>query len=795
MKSYLSLIPISAKVRKRQNRMTLLCIIFAVFLATAIFSMADVLAQTQIMHTKDSHGNWHIQLENITEDEAAAIAARSDVAAASWYDVVNMDMSRAYMIDGSPAALCGMEEPFQSDIMHYFPAGASVQGDGVILTPNAKELLNVSVGDSITLNTPAGDYGLNVSGFRSESSRYANSNGGETTALLVKIKQIGVFMNIDTFRAIIAANGDSGDPSYYVQFGERANIRKAISEIKQECGLSDEAVKENSIVMGLMGLANNSIFKNMYPLAVLIFLLILLAGVLMIKGSLNSNIAERSQFFGMMRCIGMSKRQVVRFVRLEALNWCKTAIPAGAILGTIVSWGLCAVLRFVVGGEFSDTPIFGVSAFGLASGVLLGLLTVLVSAQSPAKRAARVSPMAAVCGSTGEVKAVRHGASFHLFKIETSLGVSHAVSDKKNLGLMTGSFALSIVLFLCFSVLVQLLSCLLPSFSSSPNLSYSGGDGGVSNTVAHSLAEELRGMPGVKQVFGRSYLPDIPAALPAAVQQNTVDMLSYDDSELDLLNKDDQLRRGSDLSKIYGDSNFVLAIWDKDLPLAIGDKVELCGAEMEIAGMLKLSPFSNSGRTDGEAILICSAQTFARLTGVSDYAIVDVQLTKDATDADVAAMRSLASGKYDFKDRRDEGDSRTSFAFSVFLYGFLVIIALITVLNIVNSISMGVSTRMKQYGAMRAVGMGGDQLTKMIAAEAATYALLGSGVGCAVGLPLNKLMYDQLITKHFPYYTWSVPVPALLIIFAFVAAATILAVHSPAKRIRNMAVTDIINEL
>ena len=42
MKSYLSLIPISAKVRKRQNRMTMLCIIISVLLVTAIFSMADM---------------------------------------------------------------------------------------------------------------------------------------------------------------------------------------------------------------------------------------------------------------------------------------------------------------------------------------------------------------------------------------------------------------------------------------------------------------------------------------------------------------------------------------------------------------------------------------------------------------------------------------------------------------------------------------------------------------------------------------------------------------------------------
>ena len=42
MRSYLSLIPLSAKVHRRQNRMTLLCIIFAVFLVTAIFSSAEM---------------------------------------------------------------------------------------------------------------------------------------------------------------------------------------------------------------------------------------------------------------------------------------------------------------------------------------------------------------------------------------------------------------------------------------------------------------------------------------------------------------------------------------------------------------------------------------------------------------------------------------------------------------------------------------------------------------------------------------------------------------------------------
>ena len=75
----------------------------------------------------------------------------------------------------------------------------------------------------------------------------------------------------------------------------------------------------------------------------------------------------------MMRCIGMSKQQIIRFVRLEALNWCKTAIPIGLGMGIITTWGLCAILRFIVGEEFSQIPLFGISAPGILCGILVGI--------------------------------------------------------------------------------------------------------------------------------------------------------------------------------------------------------------------------------------------------------------------------------------------------------------------------------------------------------------------------------------------------------------------------------------
>ena len=66
MKSYLSLIPISAKVRRRQNRMTILCIVIAVFLVSAIFSVADMMLRTQMNRAAGKDGSWHLQIAGIT---------------------------------------------------------------------------------------------------------------------------------------------------------------------------------------------------------------------------------------------------------------------------------------------------------------------------------------------------------------------------------------------------------------------------------------------------------------------------------------------------------------------------------------------------------------------------------------------------------------------------------------------------------------------------------------------------------------------------------------------------------
>lgn len=550
----------------------------------------------------------------------------------------------------------------------------------------------------------------------------------------------------------------------------------------------------------LENLAGSTMAQTLYPIAAVLTLLILIAGVLMISGSINSTVAQRTKFFGMMRCIGMSRQQIIRFVRLEALNWCKTAVPAGVALGIMAAWLLCAVLRFLVGGEFSEIPVFGISITGIVIGSVTGIAAVLLAARAPAKRAARVSPVEAVSGNEKGTGALRHGAKLCLFRVETALGIHHAVSAKKNLILMTGSFALSIMMFLSFSVLVDFVGYLMPQYSDASDIDISGSGG--ADTVDSGLLDTLSGMEGVKRVYGRRTSFQVPVEISGAAEgfgaaesSGAADLISYDDFGLDCLKKDNMLKKGSDISKVYGDSGYVLATSDADSLLRIGDKVKIGAEELEIAGLLKYDPFSSDGLTHGEVTLIMSGETFIRLTGITGYSLISVQTTGNVTEEDVEAIRVAAGEDCVFSDRRDQNTSGTYRAFAACVYGFLFVITLVTVLNIVNGISMSVSARTKQYGAMRAVGMDGRQITKMIAAEAFTYALSGCAAGCAAGLFISKWLFDVLIAAHFAYAVWELPVNSLLVILLAVILAAVLAVWAPAGRIRKLSVTETIGEL
>lgn len=776
MRSYLSLVPISAKVHKRQSRMTRICIILAVFLVTSIFSMAEMWTDAETTAMRHNHGDWHIALQNVSKDEAEQIRKNSNVAVSSWYDEINTDAEQNYYIDGKNAVLYGIEESYITDIMKYPTEGVYPQNENeVALSADAKELFSVKIGDEITLDTPVGDVKYTISGFYEDDTEFNDIIGG-----------CCVFMNRKTFDEIRRLNGVESESQFYIRFQNENGLKKTIADMMQQYNLTAENVKENTAVLGMLGASSNESVNELYPLAAACFVIILIAGVFMISSCMNSNVAQRTKFFGMMRCIGASKQQIIRLVRLEALNWCKTAIPIGCALGTVTCWILCAILRFFVKGEWVDMPLLAVSINGILCGALVGVITVFIAAHSPAKQAAMVSPAAAVSGNADMSKNVNHAAKTRFLKVETSLGIHHATGTKKNLFLMTGSFALMIVLFLAFSACLDFVHKLLPSVTSkfTPDITIASQDD--TNSLDGNLPDKIAEIEGVESAFGM--MTRTAFSVEVNGNETEIDLFSHDKTLLDTFKKS---VISGDISRVYEDGNYAMAVYNQDYRLGVGDKIKTGNQELEIVCVTS----EGVGSVSGAPTVVCSEKTFMRLTGECRFAMISVVLKKDVSEAAVSKIRDLVGDCLFVDNREENSDINGSYwVFRIASYGFLAIISLITVLNITNSISMGVSARIKQYGAMRAVGMGSGQVAKMITAEAVTYAICGTAAGIILGLLLHYLIYAKIVITHFGG-SWNIPFATIAIVLLLVVFSCIVAIYAPAKRIRNMAITATINEL
>lgn len=789
MKHYLDLVQISAKKHKKENRMTKLCIVLAVFLVTVIFGMADMEMRSQLIQAVKSDGSWHAGFL-ADEEQGALIQARPEVEQIARYGVVNYHLEDGYRIEGIETVICGLDK----NLLEMFPDVNMIEGtfpekaDGAVLNETAKGRLGIQVGDMVTLVTPEGAF-----------MDYQITGITQDTALEAENDAFGMLLDIDGFRALHSKeNGAAQEEIYYVTFRSFCNIQKAVDDITLQLGLEESQVRQNTKVLALLFQSRDSYMMRFYFVAAVLAMLVVIAGIFMITASMNSSIARRTEFFGMLCCLGADRKQVIRFVRREALGWCRTAVPAGVFAGTVVVWILCGMLRFLSPGLFEGMPVFGVSFLALAAGVLVGFTTVLIAARAPAKRAARVSPLAAVSGNAGTVHATKHAADTRFLKVDLALGLHHASGSKKNFFLVTGSFAFSIILFLAFSTAIDFMHhAINPLKSSAPDIYVYSED--ISNVIPAKLVRKIEEYPEVKHAFGRSY-----AELTFREERGESDytVLSYDEQQFRWA--EDSLIEGN--MKDLIDGKGILAVFREGGTLQPGSCVTVLTEEGEcevyVAGVIGDIPYnySSGSSTDSrEGMIICSEELFRKLTGEKDYAVLDIQLRSGTSDSRVQEIRRMieeSSGDgIAFSDKRigNQEVKGASYSMAVFMYGFLAVIALIAFFNIINCIGMSVAGRMREYGAMRAVGMSVHQLIRMVSGETMTYIISGAAAGCVVGLPINRLLFQSLVTSRWGD-AWELPLWELLVILVVMSSSVVFAVLGPAEQIKRMTVVDTISK-
>lgn len=775
MKHYLKLVPISAKIHRKQSKMTRICITLAVLLVAVMFGLADMYLQGVTRHQMEESGNWHYEFHSIDTQTASFISARPETEVSGWHNTVSSEAG--YSIKGQTISISAQERKvFENIFLNEIIEGEYPNASGEIaVSSSLKDTVSISLNETVELYKSDGSVtAYSVVGFLDDT---------ETSRLVEGDTPIAV-MTPTGFGALVVADADT---SYVVQFSRICNIPDIIKGIKESNHLSEEQMTGNIPLLSIQGqIAGKTGVDQIYQVAFILSVIVMVTCILMISSSLNSNVAERTEFFGMLRCLGATKRQIMRFVRLEGIYWCRTAIPIGIILSILIVWILSAAMRVINPLWFSAMPVFGISWISIIASILLGLLTVLLAVRSPAKRAAKVSPLMAISGNAGQMASFRKSANTKAFKIEIAMGIHHAKSKKRNFVLMTGAFAVCITLFLTFSTLIDFMKNAFVPPEYTPELSIASETNTCS--IDNKLLEQIKQNNFVKRAYGRMFAYNVPTE--SSGKSYNANLISYEENQFGWAA--DSLVSGS-IDTVMQQENQILFVQTGNIDVNVGDNITLSINDrtqtVTVAGILSDSPLAH---VEGTETFFCSEKTFTALTGETGYTIIDIQFENNASSGNVETIVNLfPNGGVIFSDSLSKVQQQRNLyhTFAILVYGFLSIIVAITVFHIMNTINMGVAAKMKEYGGMRAIGMSDRQLVKMIIAEAGTYAVNGAIWGCIIGLPMHWVIFVSLITNIWGT-AWSVPFIPLILIIAIVLFTSLLAVREPAKRLQRMSIVE-----
>lgn len=716
------------------------------------------------------YGNWHAIFSEITDNTAQEISARDDVNVSGWLGMADEITyhGKELIVQGSNAALA--EQMNMAVIEGEYPAAAGE----ALLDRLALEEYGFSLGDEIEVLFPDG-----------KARQYTISGTFGDYSTLKGSDAHGLQLSTEGMRALPA---DLYKEYYYVQFRSSVNINRAIREIQEKHQLSKEQVSTNVMLLGLMGQSDDRTMLEIYLTAGILFILVAMAGCLMIASSFHMSILERTQFFGLLRCLGATKRQIKHYIRKEGLLYCAKAVPVGLLMGTAAQWIAMFVLNRLNSQYLPAMPSYQISWIGVGAGTMIGFLVVMLASASPGKRAARVSPQAAITGNLDQTnhQVIRKASNTALFHVDTALGLRHAFSNKKSMVLIAGSLATSIILFLCFSVLLAFMNhALSPLKPYTPDLSIQGT--GEDVLLAPGLSEEIKALSGVDHVYGRMYLSGVSASIDQ--NENTAALISYDRPQF--IWAEDALIDGDIQEVQNGGGVLVYYGYSQENNWKVGDMITLAVnghvCKVPIAGILSDIPVD---AVNGEWIIIVSEDTFTSLTGITEYKVIDIQ-----TDYDISGqVRSLLSPEMKLLDlQQQNSEVRTGYyAMAVFVYGFLMIIALVALINIINTVGVSVSIRMNHYGVMRAVGMSGRQLKKIITAEAAAYVVSGCTAGSVSGLLLHRFFYGLLVTSNWGS-PWQPPAAVLIVTIFAVLLTSLVPIGCLAGKIEKASIINVVN--
>jgi putative ABC transport system permease protein len=732
---------------------------------------------------------------------------------------------------GAPALMFSVSpEPFSP--LTYSAGRPPANGNEVVLDKSTADKHNFKVGDQVLVagKLPAKRY--RISGLAKFGD--VTAFGGATIAVLT----------LPEAQRISQKRGALDEINIAVAKG--ASTRQVTSELRGllprtvdvKTGAQDAKDQANDIQSGLSFL--NTLLLAFAGIA-------LFVGAFIIFNTFSITVAQRTTEFGLLRTMGASRRQIMRSVVLEALIIGLGASIVGLFAGILTAKGITALFK-----AFSiDLPSQGTVLLPrtVIVSLLVGTIVTVIAGLSPARRATRVPPLAALrhdmmpTGRAGRRRTVLATVLTGLGVLLLALGLFAASGAGGVLGLM------AIGAILIFIGVALLSNRLVPPVASAigwpleklrgiaGRLARENAERNPSRTAVTAaalmiglalvtfvtvLAAGLRasindnvdknfagdlvltnqdGFSPIPSDAGRAVarIPGVAAVSPINASAGKVKGVSgntsvegIDPPTFTQVWKPEVKKGPKNVIDTLGPNDAVLVDdFAKSNHFGIGDKLSI------ITPTSRRIVLTVKGTVDNKS------GVFDPVTGSYDTVRRDfrqpddvIDLLKTAPSADVKAVQArinkLLDTRFPIIRSQDQQQYKDDVAKQVnqilyLVYALLSLSIIVSLFGIVNTLVLSIHERTRELGMMRAIGTSKRQVRRIVRYESVITALLGGVLGLLIGLLLGAMTTVALKDQGF---TLQIPIVSLLVFLMLAGLAGVLAAIPPARRASRLDVLE-----
>ncbi|MCX5298006.1 FtsX-like permease family protein [Streptomyces sp. NBC_00193] len=576
-----------------------------------------------------------------------------------------------------------------------------------------------------------------------------------------------------------------------------------------------------------------------------------LVGIFLIFNTFSMLVAQRTREIGLMRAIGADSGQVLKSVVIEAL----LLGVVGSILGVAAGIGLAVGLMQLMSqlGMSLSTEDLTIAWTTPVIGIVLGVVVTVISAFIPARRAGKVSPMAALreSGTPGDKKAGRIRAALGLGLTGIGAAALYLAGTADAAGTGAQWLGLGVLFTLIgFIVIGPLLASVVVRALSAPVLRPFGSIGRlaernalrnprrtgataaalmiglalvaclsvVGSSMVASATDELDKSVGadfiVQSQTGQPVVPQAEEALRKT--QGLAHVTAYREIDAKITAPDgttekdgigvqdptyaQDVRRkttaGQHADAYKPGSMSVGSEYATKHQVKLGDELTVAFTGGKTVKLKVAAITSDEGNLDKGMKYVSTAVAEANLPADKmPRPFMVLATAKDGQDdAAYAAVKSTLA-EYPQYQVLNQTDYKQALKDQVgqllnVVYALLALAIIVAVLGVVNTLALSVVERTREIGLMRAIGLSRRQLRRMIRLESVVIALFGALLGLGLGMGWGATAHQLLALEGMKIL--EIPWPTILGVFAGSALVGLLAALVPAFRAGRMNVLNAI---